>query len=168
MRVLAVRCRRLTVRVRKNCSTPLTPRCIARKYARRRGRMPTPISGVAAVVGARPHAAAEVSVPHRRESRLRSAVVANEFEVHFQPMIDVVGSKIIGAEALLRWRDPERGLVLPASFLPLAEDTGLIVPIGETVSCAWRVRAGDALAAYTGRCWRSCFRESLSRSIARA
>ncbi|MEP6833864.1 MAG: diguanylate cyclase, partial [Gemmatimonas sp.] len=102
------------------------------KYARRRGRMPTPISGVAAVVGAA-DAAAEVSVPHRRESRLRSAVVANEFEVHFQPMIDVVGSKIIGAEALLRWRDPERGLVLPASFLPLAEDTGLIVPIGETV-----------------------------------
>lgn len=114
------------------------------KYARRRGRMPTPIAGVAAVVGA-VDAAAEVSVPHRRESRLRSAVVANEFEVHFQPMIDVVGSKIVGAEALLRWRDPERGLVLPASFLPLAEDTGLIVPIGETVlrvACAavtrWR------------------------------
>ncbi|MEO7997698.1 MAG: diguanylate cyclase, partial [Gemmatimonadaceae bacterium] len=114
------------------------------KYARRRGRMPTPITGVAAVVGA-VEAAAEVSVPHRRESRLRSAVVANEFEVHFQPMIDVVGSKIVGAEALLRWRDPERGLVLPASFLPLAEDTGLIVPIGETVlrvACAavtrWR------------------------------
>lgn len=114
------------------------------KYARRRGRMPTPITGVAAVVGAA-DAAAEASVPHRRESRLRSAVVANEFEVHFQPMIDVVGSKIIGAEALLRWRDPERGLVLPASFLPLAEDTGLIVPIGETVlrvACAavsrWR------------------------------
>ena len=101
------------------------------KYARRRGRMPTPISGVG-VVGAA-DAAAEVSVPHRRESRLRSAIVANEFEVHFQPMIDVVGAKIIGAEALLRWRDPERGLVLPASFLPLAEDTGLIVPIGETV-----------------------------------
>ena len=114
------------------------------KYARRRGRMPTPIAGVAAVVGA-VDAAAEVSVPHRRESRLRSAVVANEFEVHFQPMVDVVNSKIIGAEALLRWRDPERGLVLPASFLPLAEDTGLIVPIGETVlrvACAavtrWR------------------------------
>ena len=114
------------------------------KYARRRGRMPTPHSGVAAVVGT-VHAAAEVSVPHRRESRLRSAVVGNEFEVHFQPMIDVVGSRIIGAEALLRWRDPERGLVLPASFLPLAEDTGLIVPIGETVlrvACAavtrWR------------------------------
>ena len=101
------------------------------KYARRRGRMPTPISGVG-VVGVA-SAAAEVSVPHRRESRLRAAIVANEFEVHFQPMIDVVGSKIIGAEALLRWRDPERGLVLPASFLPLAEDTGLIVPIGETV-----------------------------------
>jgi diguanylate cyclase (GGDEF)-like protein len=117
------------------------------KYARRRGRMPTPHSGmaaVAAVVGAA-DAAAEVSVPHRRESRLRAAVVANEFEVFFQPMIDVVGSKVVGAEALLRWRDPERGLVMPSSFLPLAEDTGLIVPIGETVlrvACAavtrWR------------------------------
>lgn len=122
------------------------------KYARRRGRMPTPITGVAAIVGAA-DAAAEVSVPHRRESRLRSAVVANEFEVHFQPMIDVVGSKIIGAEALLRWRDPERGLVLPASFLPLAEDTGLIVPIGETVlrvACAavmrWR-RTAEGVGA---------------------
>ncbi|MBC8087966.1 MAG: EAL domain-containing protein [Phycisphaerae bacterium] len=102
------------------------------KYARRRGRMPTPITGVAALVGAAV-TAQEASVPHRRESRLRSAVVANEFEVHFQPMIDVVGSKIVGAEALLRWRDPERGLVMPASFLPLAEDTGLIVPIGEFV-----------------------------------
>jgi len=102
------------------------------KYARRRGRMPTPITGVAAV-GAAADVAQDASVPHRRESRLRSAVVGNEFEVHFQPMIDVVGSKIVGAEALLRWRDPERGLVMPASFLPLAEDTGLIVPIGEFV-----------------------------------
>lgn len=101
------------------------------KYARRRGRMPTPPAGVAAISPAA--AAAEVSVPHRRESRLRAAVVANEFEVHFQPMLHVVGNKVIGAEALLRWRDPERGLVLPASFLPLAEDTGLIVPIGEQV-----------------------------------
>lgn len=114
------------------------------KYARRRGRMPTPITGVAAV-GGTAHVVPEASVPHRRESRLRSAVVANEFEVHFQPMIDVIESKIVGAEALLRWRDPERGLVLPASFLTLAEDTGLIVPLGETVlrvSCAavmrWR------------------------------
>lgn len=114
------------------------------KYARRRGRMPTPITGVAAV-GGTAHVIPEASVPHRRESRLRSAVVANEFEVHFQPMIDVIESKIVGAEALLRWRDPERGLVLPASFLTLAEDTGLIVPLGETVlrvACAavmrWR------------------------------
>ncbi|MEP6779944.1 MAG: EAL domain-containing protein, partial [Gemmatimonadaceae bacterium] len=102
------------------------------KYARRRGRMPTPVHGVASVLGVAA-AAAEVSVPHRRESRMRAAVVGHEFEVHFQPMIDVVGSKIVGAEALLRWRDPERGLILPASFLPLAEDTGLIVPIGEFV-----------------------------------
>lgn len=56
-----------------------------------------------------------------------------EFEVHFQPVLDVIGDRVIAAEALLRWRDPDRGLISPTAFLSLAEDTGLIVPIGEQV-----------------------------------
>jgi EAL domain-containing protein (putative c-di-GMP-specific phosphodiesterase class I) len=72
-------------------------------------------------------------VPHRREARLRAALRRGEFEVHYQPILDVVADRVVAAEALLRWRDPDRGLVMPGTFLPLAEDTGLIVPIGEQV-----------------------------------
>jgi|GEM_PF-1923036 len=68
-----------------------------------------------------------------REARLRSALENDEFEVHFQPIVDTISGRVVAAEALLRWRDPVLGLQLPASFLPLAEDTGLIVPIGERV-----------------------------------
>jgi predicted signal transduction protein with EAL and GGDEF domain len=67
------------------------------------------------------------------ENDLRRALERNEFEVHYQPILDVVADRVVAAEALLRWRDPDRGLVLPSTFLPLAEDTGLIVPIGEQV-----------------------------------
>jgi diguanylate cyclase (GGDEF)-like protein len=104
------------------------------KYERRRGRMLTPIIGVAAInpTVEAPHQH-ERSVPHRRETRLRQAITNGQFEVHFQPMIDVIARRLTGAEALLRWRDPDRGLVGPLSFLPLAEDTGLVVPIGELV-----------------------------------
>ncbi len=73
------------------------------------------------------------SVSHRREARLRAAAARGEFEVFYQPVLDVVADRIIGAEALLRWRDPDRGLLSPSGFLSLAEDTGLIVPIGEQV-----------------------------------
>ncbi len=73
------------------------------------------------------------SMSHRREARLRAAAARGEFEVFYQPVLDVVADRIIGAEALLRWRDPDRGLLSPSGFLSLAEDTGLIVPIGEQV-----------------------------------
>ncbi|WP_434480815.1 putative bifunctional diguanylate cyclase/phosphodiesterase [Gemmatimonas sp.] len=73
------------------------------------------------------------SVSYRREARLRAAAARGEFEVFYQPVLDVVADRIIGAEALLRWRDPDRGLLSPSGFLALAEDTGLIVPIGEQV-----------------------------------
>lgn len=67
------------------------------------------------------------------EERLRTALEEQRFEVHYQPQYDLTRGKIIGAEALLRWRHPELGLVSPAHFLPVAEQTGLIVPIGDWI-----------------------------------
>ncbi len=67
------------------------------------------------------------------EAGLRRALENDEFEVYYQPRINLAGRTLIGAEALLRWRDPTIGLQEPGSFIAVAEDTGLIVPIGEVV-----------------------------------
>jgi len=64
---------------------------------------------------------------------LRSALERNEFELAYQPKVDLVSGKACGAEALLRWNHPERGVVSPAEFIPVLEDTGLIVQVGEWV-----------------------------------
>jgi diguanylate cyclase (GGDEF)-like protein/PAS domain S-box-containing protein len=67
------------------------------------------------------------------ESRLRQAMENNEFALHYQPTLDLRSGRIVGSEALLRWLPADGGMVMPATFIPLAEETGLIIPIGEWV-----------------------------------
>jgi diguanylate cyclase (GGDEF)-like protein len=77
----------------------------------------------------------EANARERREveNDLRAAITRGEFELLYQIIVDVESQKCRGVEALVRWRHPERGLILPGQFIPLAEESGLIIPLGEWV-----------------------------------
>jgi len=76
------------------------------------------------------------------EAELRAAVEADQFVLHYQPQIDLHSGRIVGAEALMRWQHPTRGLLLPAQFLPAAEESGLIIAMN-----TWALREACAQGA---------------------
>jgi diguanylate cyclase (GGDEF)-like protein len=90
------------------------------------------------------------------ETSLRAAIQAGHLDLHYQPILDVRTRRVVALEALVRWRHPKNGLISPARFIPVAEETGLIVPIGEFVLA----RAIKDLAG-----WRAAGREIVPVAI---
>ena len=87
-----------------------------------------------------------------RETDLRKAVNRDEFENHYQPIVDLQTASLVGFEALIRWNHPQLGLIYPGSFISIAEETGLIIPITQLIAqqacedlCRWQDRLKDEL-----------------------
>jgi len=108
------------------------------------------------------------------ENGLRFAIERGEFSLNYQPIADCQSGRIFGIEALLRWRHPERGMIPPALFIPLAEETGLIVPIGEWVlrtACeqcrAWQQQGFPSLYVAVNLSSRQFHQKELAASVQR-
>ncbi|WP_336368188.1 bifunctional diguanylate cyclase/phosphodiesterase [Marinobacter sp. C2H3] len=106
------------------------------------------------------HFAPEMTeVSHERlqmESRMRRALELREFELYYQPIVNTDTGQLHGAEALLRWNNPSMGMVMPDRFIPLAEETGMIIPIGE-----WVIEQACRAAVY----WRSLVGRDIGISV---
>jgi len=108
----------------------------------------------------------------KMESSLRRALERNELELYYQPRIRVADGALVGCEALLRWQHPELGLTLPERFIGLAEETGLIIPIGEWVirtACArartWQKDGAPPLSVSVNLSMRQFRQEALSSAV---
>ncbi|HLB94997.1 MAG TPA: EAL domain-containing protein, partial [Nitrospiria bacterium] len=109
------------------------------------------------------------------ETALRNALTGEEFILHYQPLVDLRTGKIISMEALLRWQSPEHGLVSPSQFIPVAEESGLIVPIGKWVlqtACAqnkaWQAAGLPPVRVAVNLSARQFQQENLVETITRA
>ena len=94
------------------------------------------------------------------ENDIRLALERNEFTLHYQPQANLISGMVCGAEALLRWKHPDKGFVAPAEFVPVAEETGQIIPIGE-----WVLRTACAQLAEWRRQGMPIFPISINLSI---
>ena len=108
------------------------------------------------------------------ETSLRRAIQNEEFLLHYQPRVSVDSLDITGVEALVRWQHPQLGLVSPSEFIPLAEDTGLIVPIGEWVlrqaclqSKAWQTQGFAPIQMAVNICARQFHEHDLAETVIR-
>jgi len=106
---------------------------------------------------------------------LRQALERNEFELHYQPQVSLRSGKVVGLEALLRWRHPQQGLIAPGQFIGYAEESGLIIPIGEWVlqqACiqnkAWQDAGLPAIPVAVNVSARQCAQDDLEATVRRA
>ena len=109
----------------------------------------------------------------RLETDLRHAIERGEFILHYQPKVDLASNEIIGVEALIRWQHPENGLIPPNDFIPILEENGLIIPVGEWVvrtvceqNMAWKRNGNRPLTVAVNLSGRQFMQKNLVGSIA--